>query len=227
MTRRTPSLATLGLRRSMAAQCADHAEAVHKALGARQDPEAPGGPNLVHVSRFNTGAKRRETEIDALVRHGVLEDRHVVASQVFITLLESTEAGGRDSVEALSASIGGAPPNAWHDAQLRLVGAGDALRKVAGKLRERVGSQGAAIVMDICGGTSAAAIAVGLRFARTDRPELGDARRVHGLIRLGFDALADVVLSDGRAPRRFGERVDLGEQRTEIEIVYVATGDAT
>lgn len=212
--------------RSQAAMCADHAEAVCKALGARQDPEAPGGPTLVHVSRFQSGARRRETEIDSLVRNGVLDDRHVAAAQVLIALMAQTEPAGRDSVEALSASIGGAPPNARHLAQLKLVDASGDLRATLARVRDRVGAQGAAVVLDVCAGTSAAAIAVGLRFMRADREDLGDARKAHGLIRFAFDALADVVLAAGRAPRRFGERIDLGDVRTEFAIVYTAPEEA-
>ena len=208
------------LRRSAAAIAIDEAEAVSKARGARQDPEAPGGPKLVHVSRFDTGARRRETEIDRLSRAGLLNARHEAAAAVYIALLAAVEPGGRDSVEALSASIGGSLPDERHRAQSKLVIARQRVTAINACVRDRIGSQGLEILGYVCAGTTVAAIAVGLALFRTDRRDLGDAKKMHGLVRCAFDALADVVLADSRAPRRFGERVDLGETRTDIEIIY-------
>jgi hypothetical protein len=67
------------------------------------------------------------------------------------------------------------------------------MKEIERALAHSVGVVGVEIVNAVCNGSSAANISMGAGFVRSDRQDLGDARKAHVAIRLAFDALVSAV----------------------------------
>lgn len=171
------------------------ADALNADLGGANDPDAFGGPTMI---RKTTGSRRRQNEIDRLAQCGVLTPVHVRAAQQYSEAILAPMESGRDSIDALSSSIGSGHPDGAHHYRMRLARAGMSLRAIQVAIRDRAGIQGLSIVDGIIERRlTAADIALrhGLTRTAPSGNTLGDARQAHGLIRAAFDALRDAIKS--------------------------------